>query len=77
MPILLTATLLILYAVAVKDHPTEIRLFETYTSPAAYQAHLDSPQYKKYKAATQGMVKSRKLLETDPIIMGGKHALTP
>ena len=68
---------LTLYAVAVKDHPTEIRLFETYTSPAAYQAHLDSPQYKQYKAATQGMITSRKLLETVPVILGGKHPLTP
>jgi quinol monooxygenase YgiN len=68
---------LTLYAVSLKDQPTEIRLFETYTNPAAYQAHLNSPQYKKYKAATQGMVKSRKLLETAPILLGGKHPPTP
>ena len=34
---------LTLYAVSVKDHPAQIRLFEIYASPAAYAAHLQSP----------------------------------
>jgi quinol monooxygenase YgiN len=62
-----------LYAVSLKDHPTEIRLFETYASQAAYESHLQSPHFKAYKAATQGMILSLKLLETDPILLGAKH----
>lgn len=63
---------LTLYAVSVRDHPTQIRLFEMYASPAAYQAHLQTPHFKQYKIATQGMVKSLRLLETDPILLGAK-----
>ena len=63
---------LTLYAVAVKDNPTQIRLFETYADPAAYKAHLESPHFKKYKAATQGMVMALRLIETEPILLGAK-----
>jgi quinol monooxygenase YgiN len=61
-----------LYAVSVKDHPTQIRLFEMYASLAAYQAHLETPHFKKYKTETAGMVKSLTLLDTDPILLGSK-----
>jgi quinol monooxygenase YgiN len=63
---------LTLYAVSIKDHPTQIRLFEIYANGAAYQAHLQSPHFKKYKSDTAGMVKSLKLLETEPILLGAK-----
>ena len=61
-----------LYAVSVKEHPSQIRLFEMYTSPAAYEAHLRSAHFKNYKAETEGMVKSLRLLETEPILLGSK-----
>jgi quinol monooxygenase YgiN len=61
-----------LYAVSVKDHPTQIRLFEMYANAAAYEIHLQSPHFKKYKRVTLGMVKSLKLLETEPILLGAK-----
>jgi len=63
---------LTLYAVSVKGHPDQIRLFETYSSVAAYQAHLETPHFKKYKTLTQKMVKSLRLVETDPILLGSK-----
>ena len=63
---------LTLYAVALKDNPAQIRIFETYANTAAYQAHIESAHFKKYKAATQGMVKSLKVFETDPILLGAK-----
>jgi 4-carboxymuconolactone decarboxylase len=63
---------LALYAVSVKDHPAGIRIFETYADEAAYRAHLETPHFKKYKTATQEMVKSLKLIETEPIILGAK-----
>ena len=63
---------LTLYAVSLKAHPDQIRLFETYRDTASYQAHLQSPHFKRYKAQTQGMVQSLTLLETDPILLGTK-----
>jgi quinol monooxygenase YgiN len=65
---------LALYAVTVKDHPDQIRIFEMYANEAAYEAHLQSPHFKKYKSETQGMVKSLKLTETSPILLGGKRS---
>jgi quinol monooxygenase YgiN len=61
-----------LYAVSVKGHPDQIRLFEMYASAAAYQAHLETTHFKKYKTETAGMVKSLTLLETEPILLGSK-----
>ncbi len=63
---------LTLYAVSVKDHPEEIRLFEEYRDEAACQAHLQSPHFEKYKAATQSMVKGLRLVETDSILLRAK-----
>jgi quinol monooxygenase YgiN len=63
---------LMLYAVSVKGHPTEVRILETYRDQAAYEAHLQSPHFKKYKETTRGMVKSLKLVETEPIMLAGK-----
>ena len=63
---------LTLYAVAVKDNPTHIRLLEMYADMNAYLAHLETPHFKKYKTGTQAMVKSLKLVETDPILLGAK-----
>ena len=63
---------LTLYAVSVKNHPEQIRLFETYRNAASYQAHLQSPHFKKYKERTYQMVKSLNLLETEPILLGSK-----
>lgn len=61
-----------LYAVSVKGHPEQVRLFEMYASQAAYESHLQTPHFKQYKAATQGMVKSLRLVETEPVMLGSK-----
>ena len=61
-----------LYAVSVKDHPEQIRVFEVYGSQAAYQAHLQTPHFLKYKATTQAMIRSLKLVETNPILLRSK-----
>jgi quinol monooxygenase YgiN len=63
---------LTLYAVSVKGQPNQIRIFEIYKDEAAYESHLQTPHFKKYKAETQGMVKSLKLIETEPILLGRK-----
>jgi len=61
-----------LYAVSVKDQPSQIRILEVYRDQAAYESHLQTPHFKKYKAETQGMVKSLKLIESEPILLGGE-----
>jgi quinol monooxygenase YgiN len=63
---------LILYSVSAKDNPTHITVFEIYASTEAYRGHLEAPHFKKYKAVTEKMVKSLKLVQTTPIILGAK-----
>ena len=63
---------LTLYAVSVKHDPAKIRIFETYANVDAYNAHLKTPHFQKYKTSTQHMVKSLNLIETDPILLGAK-----
>lgn len=64
-----------LYAVSVKDHPIQIRMFEMYRDQASYQAHLKTPHFKKYKTATEHMVQSLRLIETEPVLLGSRwHA---
>jgi quinol monooxygenase YgiN len=64
---------LVLYAVSEKDYPTRIRVFEVYAKTAAYRAHLEAPHFKKYKAVTEKMVKSLRLVQTDPIALASKR----
>jgi quinol monooxygenase YgiN len=64
---------LALYSVADKENPAHITVFEIYTDAAAYKAHLETAHFKKYKVTTQDMVKSLKLRETVPILLGVKR----
>jgi quinol monooxygenase YgiN len=59
-----------IYAVALKEQPTQLRFFEIYADDAAYREHIDSPHFKKYIEATKSMIASRKLMEAEPIILG-------
>ena len=63
---------LTLYAVAEQDNPTRVVVFEIYADLEAYRAHIETPHFKKYKADTQDMVKSLKLVDTVPIVLGAK-----
>ena len=63
---------LALYCVADKNHPSHIRVFEMYRDIDAYKAHLESANFKKYKATTQAVVKSLNLVPMNPIILGAK-----
>jgi quinol monooxygenase YgiN len=63
---------LTLYAVSLKEHPEQIRLFETYRDAAAYESHIQSPHFKTYKDRTRQMVKLLRLVETEPILLGSK-----
>ena len=61
-----------LYAVSVKDHPNQIRLFEMYRDEASYQAHLSTSHFKRYKQATQHMIRSLTLIQTQPVLLGSR-----
>lgn len=61
-----------LYAVAEKENPFRVIVFEMYRDEAAYKDHLESPHFRNYKSATQNMVKSIKLIETVPIALAAK-----
>jgi quinol monooxygenase YgiN len=49
---------------------SHIRVFEIYRDAAAYKSHLESAHFKKYKATTEKMVKSLRLVQTTPIMLG-------
>jgi 4-carboxymuconolactone decarboxylase len=59
---------LTLYAVAEKNKPTRITILEIYADSAAYQAHLQTAHFLKYKNGTKNMVKSLELVETVPLV---------
>lgn len=63
---------LALYAVVEKDLPNRVRVFEMYTDEAAYQKHLQTPHFRKFRDTTDKMVKSRKLLDGVPIVLEAK-----
>lgn len=63
---------LVLYAVSEKADPTRVRVFEIYKDADAYRAHLESAHFKKYKATTEKMVRSLKLVQTTPIMLGAQ-----
>lgn len=63
---------LALQAVALKDSPASIRILEVYADRGAYEAHLKTPHFLKYKTGTEGMVLSLRLVETDPVLLRAK-----
>ncbi|MDO7884096.1 putative quinol monooxygenase [Hymenobacter cheonanensis] len=63
---------LALNAVYEKENPTHVMVLEVYASAAAYQAHLQTPHFKKYKATTKDMVKSLELVDVEPIALATK-----
>ena len=46
-----------------------VRLLEVYESPEAYEEHIRSPHFLKYKVGTAHMVLSLRLLDADPIAL--------
>jgi quinol monooxygenase YgiN len=62
----------VLYAADEKDNPNRVRVFEMYTDAAANATHLETPHFKKFRATTDKMVLSRKLLDAVPIVLGAK-----
>lgn len=56
-----------IYPMFQKENPTEIRILEIYASQQAYEDHLQTPHFKKYKSSTLNMVRSLKLNDMLPI----------
>lgn len=59
---------LTLYAVFEKKRPHHLTILEMYADEAAYQAHIKTQHFLKYKQGTQLMVKELELIDTDPLI---------
>lgn len=64
-----------LQAVYDKEHPAQVTVFEVYASEEAYQAHLKTAHFLKYKSSTLKMVKSLELVELEPIALEIKPEL--
>ena len=58
---------LTMYAVQEKDDPCKITILETYASHAAYEKHIASEHFQKYKQGTLHMVKSLVLSDQTPL----------
>ena len=58
---------LCIYPMYEKENPSRIRLLEIYRDQKAYEEHLNSPHFKKYKSSTQAMVESLELIDMEAI----------
>ena len=63
---------LMLHAVQLQYAPHKVRLLEVYADRAAYEAHVRTPHFTKYKVGTAGMVVSLTLRDTTPILLAAK-----
>jgi len=61
-----------LQAVYEKANPAQVTVFEIYASEEAYQQHLKTAHFLKYKSGTLKMVKSLQLIEVAPIALESK-----
>ncbi|TGE22722.1 putative quinol monooxygenase [Hymenobacter metallicola] len=57
-----------LYAVFETKRPNHLTILEMYATEAAYQAHVKTPHFLKYKQGTLSMVQALELIDTDPLI---------
>ena len=58
---------LTMYAVGEKENPCKVTILETYASRAAYESHIASEHFQKYKQGTLHMVKSLTLSDQTPL----------
>lgn len=58
---------LTMYAVGEKENPCKITILETYASHEAYEKHIASEHFQKYKQGTLHMVKSLVLSDQTPL----------
>ena len=58
---------LTMYAIGEKENPCQITILETYASREAYDKHIASAHFQKYKQGTLHMVKLLKLIDQTPL----------
>lgn len=63
---------LTLYAVSEKEQPNKITILEIYADQAAYENHLQTPHFQKYKQGTLDMVQELELIDGTALIPGLK-----
>ena len=56
-----------IYPMYQKKNPTQIRILEIYADREAYELHLKTPHFQKYKTTTLNMVKSLKLVDMEAL----------
>ena len=56
-----------IYPMYQQESPTQIRLLEIYADKEAYESHLKTPHFQKYKTSTLKMVKSLKLIPMEAL----------
>lgn len=63
------------YAVADKADPSSITILEIYADTAAYNSHILTPHFKKYKETVKEMVKSLELVDVTLIATAKKPGM--
>lgn len=58
---------LVIFPMYQKNDSTQVRILEIYNDNNAYQSHLKTPHFQKYKTTTSKMVKSLKLVDMNTI----------
>lgn len=56
-----------IYPMYQKESPTQVRILEIYANKEAYEQHLKTPHFLKYKTITLKMVKSLRLVDMEAI----------
>ena len=60
-------------AVADKKDPTQITILEVYASQEAYQSHILTAHFKKYKGTVMDMVLALELIDTELVVSAKKR----
>lgn len=60
-------------AVADKKDPSSITILEVYANLDAYQSHISTPHFKKYKETVKNWVLSLELIDTDLVVSAKKE----
>lgn len=63
---------LVLYPTTRKDAPNVFTILEIYANRTAYESHIKSAHFQKYKQGTLDMVQSLELVDVDPLVPGLK-----
>lgn len=56
-----------IFPMQMKENLNQIRIVEIYANKTAYESHLKTPQFLKYKTTTSNMVKSLRLVDMTAI----------